>query len=152
MSVFDKDTFLNTSVSGALDSEYTPIPEDDYKAFIDTLDMGEYKDPERGNVPVLIITYALIEVDHLKEELGIVKPTVQDRLFLDVENGALSFGPNKNVKLGQVREAVNQNDAKKAWNMNMLRGAGPVVLKVTHRFNKAGEGPFSNVARIARPA
>ena len=152
MSVFDKDTFLNTSVTGATDSTYTPIPEGEYKAFIDELGLDKYNDAERGEVPVLILTYALIEVDHLKEELGIAKPTVQDRLFLDVENGALAFGPNKNVKLGMVREATGQNDAKKAWNMNLLRGAGPVVLKVTHRYNKAGEGPFSNVARIAKAA
>lgn len=152
MSVFDKDTFLNTSVTGQSEVDYTPIPEGEYKAYIDTVGMDKYNDAERGEVPVLILTYALIEVEHLKEELGLAKPQVQDRLFLDVENGALAFGPNKNVKLGQVREAVSQNDAKKAWNMNLLRGAGPVLLKVTHRYNKAGDGPFSNVARIAKAA
>lgn len=153
MSVFDKDTFLNQQVTGSNEVKFTPVPEAEYQAFIDEISMETYKDNERGEVPILVLSYAILD-EKLKEDLGLEKPTVQDRIFLDVESsGALSFGPNKNVRLGRVREAVGQNDAKKAWNMNMLRGAGPVLIRVAHRYHKTtGEGPYANIDRIAKSA
>lgn len=151
MSVFDKDTFLNQQTTGASETKYTPVPENEYAAYVDEeLGLESYKDPERGEVPILVVGYVIMD-EKLKEDLGLSKIVVQDRVFLDMEkDGALAFGPNKNVRLGKIREAVNQNDAKKAWNFNMLRGAGPVLIKVTHRFAKNGDGPFANVDRIAR--
>lgn len=146
MSVFDKDTFLATEIKGANEVKYTPVPIGEYKGFIDELDMDSYDD-----TPILIITYALLD-EQLKETLGLEKPTVQDRLFLDTEaDGSISFGPNKNIRLGRTREACGQNDPKKPWNFNMLRGAGPVLLKVSHRFNKqTGEGPYANIDRVVK--
>lgn len=150
MSVFDKDTFLNQEVKGANEAKYTPLPIGEYKGYVDELDMDSYEDN-----PILVVTYALMDDDgKLKAALGLEKPTVQDRIFLDVEkDGGLSFGPNKNVRLGRLREAVKQNEPKKAWNFNMLRGQGPVLLKVSHRYNKTtGEGPFSQIDRVAAAA
>lgn len=146
MSVFDKDTFLATEIKGANEVKYTPVPIGEYKGFIDELDMDSYDD-----TPILIITYALLD-EQLKATLGLEKPTVQDRLFLDTEaDGSISFGPNKNIRLGRTREACGQNDPKKPWNFNMLRGAGPVLLKVSHRFNKqTGEGPYANIDRVVK--
>lgn len=150
MSVFDKDTFLSTEVKGANEVKYTPIPIGEYQGFIDDLDTESYED-----TPILVITYALLDNDgKLKETLGLEKPTVQDRIFLDTnKDGSIAFGPNKNVRLGRTREAVGQNDPKKAWNFNMLRGGGPVMLKVSHRFNKqTGEGPYANIDRVVKAA
>lgn len=146
MSVFDKDTFLNQEVKGSSEVKYTPVPIAEYQGFIDELEMDSYED-----TPILIVTWALLD-EALKKSLGLEKPTVQDRIFLDVEkNGALSFGPNKNIRLGRIREAVGQNDPKKPWNFNMLRGAGPCLLKVGHRYNKTtGEGPFANIERVVK--
>lgn len=146
MSVFDKDTFLNQEVKGANEVKYTPVPQGEYKGFIDELDTDAYED-----TPILIVTYAIVD-EALKTTLGLDKPTVQDRIFLDTEkDGSLSFGPNKNVRLGRTREAVGQNDPKKPWTFNMLRGAGPVLLKVSHRFNKqTGEGPYANIDRVVK--
>lgn len=146
-SAFDPDTFLNQEVTGSNDVKYTPVPIGEYKAFIDDLGMDSYNDQ-----PILVLSYALLD-DNLKEKLGLEKPTVQDRIFLDMnEDGSIAFGPNKNIRLGRVREAVDQNNPKKKWNFNMLRGAGPVAIMVDHKFNKAGEGPFANVTRIAKAA
>lgn len=148
MSVFDKDTFLNQEVKGANEVKYTPVPMGEYKGYIDELDTDAYEE-----TPILIITYALMD-EELKKSLALDKPTVQDRIFLDVEkDGSLSFGPNKNVRLGRTREAVGQNDPKAKWNFNMLRGQGPVLLKVSHRFNKqTGEGPFAQIDRVTKAA
>lgn len=146
MSVFDKDTFLNQELKGANEVKYTPVPIGEYQGFIDDLDTDAYED-----TPILVVVYALLD-ENLKKTLGLDKPTVQDRIFLDVEkDGSLSFGPNKNVRLGRTREAVGQNDPKKPWNFNMLRGGGPVLLKVSHRYNKTtGEGPFAQIDRVVK--
>lgn len=145
-STFDPNVFLNQEIKGANEVKYTPVPIGEYQCYIDDLGTDTYEDQ-----PILIITYALIS-EELKKTLGLEKPTVQDRIFLDVdETGALAFGPNKNVRLGRVREACGQNAAGKKWNMNMLRGAGPLMIMVDHRFNKTtGEGPFSNVTRVTK--
>lgn len=145
-SAFDPDVFLNQEISGANETKYTPVPVGEYNAYIDDLTMDSYEDQ-----PILVVHYAILS-DELKKTLGLEKPTVQDRLFLDVaEDGVtLLFGPNKNVRLGRVREACDQNNPKKKWNFNMLRGAGPVAIMVEHKFNKAGEGPFANVTRVAK--
>lgn len=153
---FDPNVFLNQELAGANEVKYTPIPEGDHRAFIDDLDMDSYDDPKTGQTtPILVITYALLDEDgKLKSMLGLEKPTVQDRLFLDQNaDGSIAFGPNKNVRLGRVREAVGQNDPKKRWQFNQLRGAGPVLLKISHNFSKTtGEGPFARIDRVVKAA
>ena len=149
-SSFDPNVFLNQELSGSSETKYTPIPEGEYKGYIDDLTMDSYED-----TPILVVTYALLDDDgKLKTLLGLEKPTLQDRLFLDINpDGSIAFGPNKNVRLGRVREAVGQNDPKKKWQFNMLRGAGPVLLKVAHQYHKTtGEGPYARVDRIVKAA
>jgi len=146
-SAFDPNVFLNQEVTGANDVKYTPIPIGEYKAYIDDLGTDKYE-----QTPILVVTYALLD-EKLKTELGLEKPTVIDRIFLDVDGaGNLAFGKNKNIKLGRLREAVGLNDPKKKFNFNMLRGLGPLNILVEHNFNKKNEGPFANVARVTRAA
>lgn len=150
MSSFDKDTFLSTHVDGQMETKFTPLPEDDYMAYIkdiDAAEMGKGADKSK----VLIVTYAVTD-ERAKAFMGMDEPTVKHNIFLDFESdGRLSMGKNKNIALGALRDAVNQNGSG-AWNFNMLRGAGPVVIKLTHRYNKeTGEGPYANVARVAKP-
>lgn len=144
-SAFDPNVFLNQEVMGANEVKYTPVPIGEYQAYIDDLTTDSYEDQ-----PILVVHYAILS-EELKATLGLEKPTVQDRIFLDMNpDGSIAFGPNKNVRLGRTREAVGQNDPKKKWNFNMLRGAGPVAIMVEHKYNKAGEGPFANITRVAR--
>lgn len=149
-SSFDPNVFLNQEVAGANETKFTPVPEGEYKAYIDDLGMDEFE-----GQPILVVTYAILDQDDkLKKLLGLEKPTVVDRVFLDTnDDGSIAFGPNKNIRLGAMREAVGQNDPKKKWNFNMLRGMGPVLLKIAHRFHKVtGEGPFANVNRVVKAA
>lgn len=148
MNTFDADTFLAGEIAGSNEVKYTPVPIGEYQAFISDVGVDTYEDQ-----PILVVTYDVLD-DALKAQLGMDKITVQDRIFLDVdENGQIAFGPNKNVKLGRTREAVNQNDPKKKWSPNALRGAGPVVIKVDHHFNKStGEGPYARITRVAKAA
>ena len=149
-SVFDPDTFMHSEVETAMESTFTPVDEGEYNAYIDDV-AAEAVNTNDGPKPVLNITYALTD-DAVKEALDMEKPTVRQTCWLDFDEqtGGLSFGPNKNVRLGRVREAVDQNVDGQPWSPSQLIGAGPVVLKVGHRFNKeTGEGPYADVQRVS---
>lgn len=139
--MFDKEAFLATAVEAQMETKFTPPPEGDYRAFIKDIDTAEIK-----NQPVLVIIYQFTD-DSVKELMGTDEPTVKDNIFLDFENGRLAIGKNRNIKLGALREAVGQNTGA-PWSATMLRGAGPVMLKIMHRMDKDGNGPFANVARV----
>lgn len=143
MSSFDKESFLSQSVEAPMETKYTPLEEGDYTGFVEDVEADSWDDK-----PILIVTYNITD-EKAKEQLERDKVTLTDRIFIEVEeDGSIATGPNKNVKLGQLRDAVAQNDAG-AWSPSMLRSAGPVRIKLTHRFNKTtGEGPYPNVARV----
>ena len=133
MSTFDLDTFMSTTVEGANETKYTPIPEADYTAFIEDCAPRQVE-TKNGDATVLDVTYKLVNVEQLQQDMGMEELSVRDSIFLDVEpSGAIAFGKNKNVRLGRLREAVKQNDPKKAWSPMMLKGAGPVLIKVTQK-------------------
>lgn len=152
MSVFDKDTFLAQQTTGSNETKFTPVPMSEYKNnYIDDIDFDTWKNDKGADQPVVIFHVAITD-EAVKKELGLDKPVVQDRVFVDVEaDGSLSMGKNKNIRIGQYREACGQNDAKKPWNFMMLKGAGPFTVKVGHRFNKTtGEGPFAQIDRVTK--
>lgn len=145
MSTFDAETFLSTQTTEKLSSHYTPIPEGEYQAMIDNVAVRQ---PKEGMV-VLDITYAILD-DNIKSELGLEKPTVRQSIFLDMApSGGLALGPNRNVKLGKVREAAGQNTGK-PWAPAMLTGAGPMLVKVKHRVDQDDPDTiYTDVARVA---
>lgn len=163
MSAFDKDAFLTAQMSTAMDTKFTPIPAGDYKkmAFINDIKIETVKNNEGGIDPQLHLEVVFND-DNLKKQLAMTEaPSITDRLFLDFDKAAwnngdgkliLLSGPNKNIKLGMYRDAVNQNDPKKPWAPIMLKGQGPLgIVKVSHRFNKStGEGPYGNIDRVAK--
>ena len=151
-SVFDPETFMHQEVSESTDATYTSVDEGEYDAFIDNVE-ADTVDGDEGPVPVLEVTYALTS-DEVKETLGLDKPTVRQTIWLDLDpqTGGLAFGTNKNVRLGRIREAVDQNQDGSPWSPSMLIGAGPVLLKIGHRFNKkTGEGPYADVQKVTKP-
>ena len=148
-SSFDPDAFLSTHVEGQMETKFTPLPEGDYNAYVDSIaasEMGQGAEKSK----VLVVTFAITD-ESAKQFMQMDKPTVKHNIFLDFEeDGRLSFGKNKNVALGALREAVGQNGPE-PWSFRRLEGAGPVILKLTHRFNKTtGEGPYANVARVTK--
>ena len=152
MSSFDPDAFLNTNVEGQMEAKFTPLPEDDYfDAYVEKLEAKEFKNGDTGEMQkALVVTVAILD-QKAKAFMGMEKPTVKHNIFLDFDDsGRLSFGKNKNIQLGALREAVGQNTAS-AWSFRMLEGAGPFAVKITHRFAKDGQGPFANIARMAKP-
>lgn len=128
-STFDPQTFLNSEVAGVMETNYTPVPGNDYTATIDDIIAREVT-TERGTSIVLDILH-LIHDEALKEKLGMERLIVRQGIFLDVgPRGEILLGPNKNVKLGRLRAAVGQNKAG-PWNFGMLKGAGPLRITVS---------------------
>lgn len=149
-SAFDPEAFMHQEVEGAHEDHYTPVPEGEYGgSYIDTVEATTVGSGESAR-PVLNLQWAITD-DEVKEEIDMEKPLVRQTLWLDFDdNGVLSFGTNKNVKLGEVRTATGQNDDGSPWAPSMLQGAGPCVIRVGHRYNKeTGEGPYAEVRAVA---
>ena len=146
MSIFNPDTFMHQEVEGANDTAFTPVPEGEYEGYITDVGAREVT-TKRGPTPLLDITYAIND-DEVAEALGVENPTVRQSLFLDIdESGGLAIGAGKNVRLGQLRNAVGQNDTGKPWSPGQLEGAGPVAILVGHRHGEAGE-VYAGVTKV----
>lgn len=135
-STFDVDSFISQEIEGAMSTKYVPVPENDYTGILDDDFSIREVQANSGPTPVLDLTWIILD-DELQEVMGMDRVTVRQSIFIDVEpNGAMASGPNKNIKLARLREALGQNDPKKSWNFHMLKGAGPCLIKVIQRPDK----------------
>ena len=133
MSTFDPDSFLNQEIDANFDSEYTPTPEGEWEAQLDklvadsfTVKNGEHAGEER---PFLKATWRITDQEVI-DETGIEEPRVTQTIFLDVENGALATGANKNIMLGKLREMAGLAD--KPFAISDLVGTA-ALIKVKHK-------------------
>lgn len=156
MSAFDPAAFENMVVEEANETESTPVPEGDYLGLIDKVSVRgqEIKNGSRAGetVPILDVVYALNDDDgKLAKQLNRDKITVRQQIWLDLnENSALAFGPNQNVQLGRLRDAVGLNKTGKPFTFKQLEGQGPLAIYVTNRTLDDGR-VFDEVKRVQRP-
>jgi hypothetical protein len=144
MSTFDADTFLHTTVEEANETSFLPVPEDEYEALVDNI-----KPVQRKDSTILEVTWDILS-EELRAAFNRSKVTCRQSVFLDVsESGALLFGPNNNVQLGRLRDALGQNTAG-PWSPNDLKGAGPAYIRVRHSDNPSDpDNPYANVTGVA---
>ncbi len=143
--MFDAESILNVQVDQPMATQYEPIPEGEYTATIRSV---EARNTKNGSV-VLDVQWA-IDDPALAERLNRQELLVRQSIFLDLTpNGALDLGPNKNVRLGRLREAVGQNQPGQPWNLRMLEGAGPARIGVRHRTTEEGQ-VFEEVYKVAK--
>lgn len=92
---------------------------------------------------------ALCQSEEEKQRLGRNKLTVRLRVNLDLDpnTGKLEGGPNKNVALGRLREALGQNNP--GWTPTALLGAGPFIGKVAHTTGKDGN-VYADIVRVTK--
>jgi len=127
MSSFNPDTFLNTETSDANATTYTPCPEGEFNASIKSIKPRVLTDGRA----VLDVTWT-VDDESARQETGMAEPSVRQTIWLDTtESGGLDFGKGKNVGLGRLRDAVNQNKAGKPCAPGMLVGQVAKV-KVIH--------------------
>lgn len=133
MSAFDPDSFLNEQVEGALSTSFEPIPEGEFLAVIGSEEKSiQVRQTAKGST-ILDVTWELQDAE-LSTQLGRDKLTVRQSLFLDLTpEGTLDRGKGKNVQLGKLRAALNQNDPNRPWTFGHLKGAGPAMIRVTQR-------------------
>ena len=144
MSVFNPDQFLNTTYEGALDTTLIPVPETD-EGWTAVVEKFEVKTTPKGQV-VCELTWAIDEFE-VQQQTGRDKNTVKQALWLDItDHGTLDMGKGKNVALGRLREALNQNTPGKPWSFGMLVGQVAKVA-VKHRITDTGD-TFADVKRV----
>jgi hypothetical protein len=131
MSAFNPDTFLNTETSSANSVQYTPVPEGEFNAAIKAIKPRVLTDGRA----VLDVTWT-VDDEQARNETGMAEPSVRQTVWLDTtESGGLDFGKGKNVGLGKLRDAVNQNASGKPWAPGMLVGQ-VAKIKVSHSIDK----------------
>jgi hypothetical protein len=126
-SVFNPETFLNTSFDESFSTARVPVPEGEYVAVIKEIKPRAAKDKA-----VLDVIYG-IDDPEVAAVTGFDSPQVRQSIFLDLTpTGGLAIGEGKNIHLGKLREACGQNQKGKAWQPGMLVGQ-VVKVKVAHR-------------------
>lgn len=151
--MFDVNAFMSQPVA-PLKTQYELVPEGDTKLMIDAEGMkvntvkwndkntGEPREFQQLELQCVVLDEAI------KAKLGRTKVTVRMRIPLDFEadNKTLKTGPNDNVRLGQLRDALNQNAP--GWIPTQLLGAGPFMGKVSHSTNNGVT--YADVTRVAK--
>lgn len=127
MSVFNPETFLNTSTTEEFATSRVPVPEGEYVSVIKEIKPRQAKD--KG---VLDIIWG-IDDPEVAELTGFASPQIRQSIFLDLtEQGSLAIGKGKNVALGKLREAVGQNQKGRPWKPGDLVGQ-VAKINVVHR-------------------
>lgn len=152
--MFNADDFMNQPTE-PLATKFEVCPEGEFKMQIDSqgIKAAEIKYTDRdGNdasfhqleVPCVVLD------DKVRQTMGRDKVIVRMSVPLDLdENGKIAVGPNLNVKLGQLRDVLDQN--KPGWKPGDLVGAGPFMGKVVHRADKKKpDVKYADVVRVGK--
>lgn len=159
---FDPQAFIAATVEKPLDEVYRVCPEGEYPAMIDTFNeytFGsidfDYKKGERagqkGHMDFFNVPF-VIQDPTVQASLGRDKVVVPAKCIIDwrdnIRGGPIDDGPGKNILLGQIKGAVGQNQPGVPH--SSLQGAGPVIVKVTHRPDeKNPEKKYAEVTRVS---
>lgn len=131
-SAFDVDAFVNSSTEQPLPTRMMPVPVGEFLAVVSSHDKWiDIRSITEGKMAgrVIVDIYFDILDDSVKATMGMETVRLRESFFLDMTpDGRLDWGPNKNVKLGRLREAVGQNKAGIPF--GNLKGAGPVRISV----------------------
>jgi len=149
----DINALVNTPVNDKLDTEFAVTPAGEYIVMISdrgpitdwfrTVRMGDGREVPQCNILMIVTDPAVAQ------SLGRQQATTRLTLWLDTEaDGRLSTGKGKNVNLGQLREALGQNNDA-AWTFDKLIGAGPIKVMTEVQESKQG-AKFSNVTRVGK--
>lgn len=150
---FDADAFLQTTVTGPLSTSLTLCPEGEYKAFVDDGDKAiVFASGEKNGRPwaSAAVMFAIMD-ETIKAQLKRDKILVPMKCFLDLkEDGSgLDLTEGKNVSLGRLRKALDQNDG--TWSPLMMKGKGPVMVKVSHSSDQNDpEIKYANITRVSK--
>lgn len=131
--MFDPDTFLDSYVEEANETERVLIPAGVYAAFVEDVD-SRSGSKEDGSPWVQLVIKWNIEDAGVQESLNRDKVLLTDAFFIDLnDDDAIATGVNKNVRLGKLRKAVGKNDGR--FSPRDLLGCR-ALINVKHSVNK----------------
>lgn len=152
---FDPNAFMNETIDGVLDTKIDPIPEGEYLGQIGTeeksVDLAHGVSPKNQKPWMRLDVQIDLPDPNLKAQLKRERVTARYSIMLDLNetNGKLDTRPQRNVNLGKLRDAVNQNRPG-AWSFAMLKGQ-QLKVKIKHR--KADDGnTYSDVVAVTKAA
>lgn len=159
--MIDVDAFVNQTTEDATSSEYLNPDEGEYQCmigdgpvqkWIQTPEFTDKKTGQKRTMTTLEIPVEIID-DAVRQSMGRERVFSRFRIILDLDNnGNIDFNAKgKNVKLGQLREALDQNTPGKQWTLGSLPNAGP--FKGTIKQNPASDGSgrvYAEISRVAR--
>lgn len=135
-SAFDPASFLHQSVEGANDTTFTPVPEGEYLALADKVEVNRWQKSDGSAAGLRLDVTWEIQDDAVKQLLGRDKITVRQGQMLDLtESGQLDMGKGKNIGLGRIRAATDLNDPSQPIQMSMIQGR-LAKISVKHRVHE----------------
>ena len=148
MSLFDPNTFLDTSVDAVFETKFVPIPEDWYRATI--TDLKAQTGSKDGKHWVRLEPIWQIEgEDELAKKLARTEMLVKQSFFVDLtEEGAFAVGTNQNLQLGQLCDAVGQNKPG-PWKPANLLGRSAKIYVSVKSSEKTGR-EYNEVTKVAK--
>lgn len=132
-SVFDPSSFLDATVTDAMDTKLIPVPAGEYPAIVDKCEISQWRSEAKGTSGLkAAITWA-IDDPSVATVTGREKNTVRQDIMLDTTPaGTLDVSRGKNVQLGRLRDAVGLNLPGQPFSFRMLEGK-PAKITVSHR-------------------
>ena len=148
----DKEQFLTQPIEGATSDSFVPVPEDEYICQVLEVKEPEDKMGKNGWNCWVDVSWEIVDEEKLKKVQDITgkkKPTIRQRLFLDViRDGSdkvtgMAGGEGKNVGLGQIRTATNLNNPSKRFTWKHLEGQ---MARVRVEHSVYNDRPMAQVA------
>ena len=153
MSFFDEATFLNSTVEAAFDTQRLLVHKGAYPGLIVEVKPRQnagQKDPSKMYTSLDFQVDLQLPAD-VQASAGFESPVVRRRysIMVDMNDSGtgLDFGKGKNVGLGQLREAVGQNEPSKPWSPVMLLSQG-ALWEVKHEMYK--ERQVDNIVGVGK--
>ncbi len=139
MSAFDPTSFLSAEITEDNSTETIPIPEGEYIASIDSMEVRTWvskKDPTKSGV-VLEVKWEIFDTA-LAESIAKDRVFCRQSVMLDLNSqGSLDFSRGRNISLGRLRAAVGLNVPGQPFAFTMLPGQ-QATIKVGHRTDDQG--------------
>jgi hypothetical protein len=155
---FDANAFMNQTVDEPMATSLQGVPEGEYVAMVGDFDSTAFRTLTITNKQtglsqdrqILEVPF-IIQDDALKARLGREQITHRETYWLDIRpDGTLDTGPDKNVRLGQLRAVLNQNKAG-PWSPSMLRNMGPLLVKIKTTSDKNDpDKKYTNISKYAK--
>ena len=155
---FNVDEFLSSQLAAPLATQFEVCPEGEFAMLLDSdpkqLQPREISGTsEKTGKPYHFFQLelnCLVQDEKVKAKLGRDRVPVRLRVNLDIgTDNRLESGPNKNVALGQLLEAVGANKA--GAGLTAILGAGPFMGKVKHTSDRRDTNrKYAEVDRVTK--